>query len=485
VFVQPDVIICRFPADKRAGHGHHIASAMLGKIAYMLAGDANYKIYSYPELNLFKSNELVSLNPWQTPALLWNVFDKNDSLIKQPILKLAISGIDSSSGKTFQEVAADSRSMHKCQGFGVAPDYTSSEEYFEVIERRDSTVNIDLDHLKNQKWLKEKNGKQIIKLIDDLITNERNYTFEIILNKLFALRNQLKKIEDYTLRNEKINQIENIIKNYSQLRISCYAKEEFYGVNDSIPFTLSVFNPQPSTTFELNAENNLILVSPLQYISLPKTIIAHNTSQPFWLSKPINQDLYSFEQDGLIAGKNSNIPMYALQFIWKKDTLIWKTPINYQYVNPKSGEEKRSLIINDGVYSTLSSSTLSFQNKSTNKVLVQITNPYAHSYQCRIKPIFSNSGYQSLQTDTLINFTTKGETKFIAFEILKNNQALTANLTFNIIDSSSTYPLNELREIQYPHIDKQHYFKLVEIKLLNPTLKNRYKKSSLFDGQWR
>ncbi|MFN6092298.1 MAG: PIG-L family deacetylase, partial [Bacteroidota bacterium] len=73
--VQPDVIICRFPSDKRAGHGHHIVSAMLGKIAYMLAGDANYKIYSYPELNLFKSNELVSLKPWQTPALLWNVFD--------------------------------------------------------------------------------------------------------------------------------------------------------------------------------------------------------------------------------------------------------------------------------------------------------------------------------------------------------------------------------------------------------------------------
>ena len=41
--------------------------------------------------------------------------------------------------------------MHKCQGFGVAPDYTSGEEYFEVIERRDSTINIDLDHLKNQK----------------------------------------------------------------------------------------------------------------------------------------------------------------------------------------------------------------------------------------------------------------------------------------------------------------------------------------------
>src|SRR3954470_4825499 len=26
---QPDVIVCRFPADSRAGHGHHTASAMI------------------------------------------------------------------------------------------------------------------------------------------------------------------------------------------------------------------------------------------------------------------------------------------------------------------------------------------------------------------------------------------------------------------------------------------------------------------------
>ena len=480
--VQPDVIICRFPSDKRAGHGHHIVSAMLGKIAYMLAGDANYKIYSYPELNLFKSNELVSLKPWQTPALLWNVFDKNDSLIKQPILKLAISGIDSSSGKTFQEVAADSRSMHKCQGFGVAPDYTSGEEYFEVIERRDSTVNIDLDHLKNQKWLKEKNGKQIVKLIDDLITNERNYSFEITLNKLFALRNQLKTIEDISLRNEKINQIENIIKNYSQLRISCFAKEENYAVNDSIPFTLSVFNPHPSTSFQILSSEDLISITPKQFYTKQQTSIAYFNTQPFWLSKPIQNDLNDFENKGLIQGKNEINPQYALKLVWKTDTIDWNIPINYQYVNPKSGEEKRSLIISDGVYSSFVNSTLSIHNKDQQIITIQITNPFSKPYECRIKPVFSNMSYQTLQEDTLIQFSKKGESKFITFNILKKSYSSLCNLTFNVLDSLRTYALSELREIQYPHIDKQHYFKPIEIKLLNPTLKIGTKKVAYLMG---
>jgi LmbE family N-acetylglucosaminyl deacetylase len=466
---QPDVIVCRFPADKRAGHGHHIASAMIGKMAYSLAGDENYKIYLYPELNPLKSNELINLKPWKSNALLWNTFDKNDSTITDSLIKVSIAGIDSSSGKTFQELAADSRSMHKCQGFGVAPDYTSTEEYFEIIEKKDSKSSIDLDHLKNQKWLQEKNGKQIIKSIDDLINNEGNYSFETTLDKLFALRNQLKTIDDKELRNNKTEQIETIIKNYSQLRISCFAKDEHYGINEAIKFTLAVFNPQPTNTFQLIANNDLIPIAPLQNVSLSKSTIAYITSQPFWLSKPIQQDLFSFDQKGLIHDNNLNRHVYNLELIWKKDTLNWNVPINYQYVNPKSGEEKRSLIICDGVYSTSVTSTLSFQNKNTNKVTIQLTNPYNKSYQCRVKPVFSNNDYQSVQKDTLIHFSSKGESKIITFDILKNNLAVKTDLTFTIVDSIQTYSLNELREIQYPHIDKQHYFKPVTIQLLNPS----------------
>src|SRR5205085_3343079 len=36
---RPDVIITRFPADARAGHGHHIASAILAQEAFSAAGD--------------------------------------------------------------------------------------------------------------------------------------------------------------------------------------------------------------------------------------------------------------------------------------------------------------------------------------------------------------------------------------------------------------------------------------------------------------
>src|SRR5690606_1410162 len=36
---RPDVIICRFPPDKRAGHGQHAASAIIAHEAFKMAGD--------------------------------------------------------------------------------------------------------------------------------------------------------------------------------------------------------------------------------------------------------------------------------------------------------------------------------------------------------------------------------------------------------------------------------------------------------------
>ena len=51
---RPDVIVCRFPVDGGGGHGHHTASAVLGREAFDLAADPA----AYPE-------QLETLETWQ------------------------------------------------------------------------------------------------------------------------------------------------------------------------------------------------------------------------------------------------------------------------------------------------------------------------------------------------------------------------------------------------------------------------------------
>ncbi|MGD1842211.1 MAG: PIG-L family deacetylase [Thermonemataceae bacterium] len=58
---QPDVIITRFPADKRAGHGHHTASTILANEAFELANDPK----AFPE-------QLNEVNLWKPTRIFWN-----------------------------------------------------------------------------------------------------------------------------------------------------------------------------------------------------------------------------------------------------------------------------------------------------------------------------------------------------------------------------------------------------------------------------
>jgi LmbE family N-acetylglucosaminyl deacetylase len=470
---QPDVIICRFPSDKRAGHGHHIASAMLAKLAYTLAGDENYKLNSNPELKSWKSN-----------ALLWNIFDKNDSTITDSLIKVSIAGIDSSTGKTFQELAADSRSMHKCQGFGVAPDNNSTTEYFKVIEKGLPNTNFYLNNLMNLKWNQEAEGKSILKNIDELIYNGNKFSFETTMSKLFLIRKQILIIKNEKLREEKLNQIDNLIKHYSQLRVYAFSNEDVYNVNDTITYRLSVFNPHPNTSFEILVRNNFVPIAPLHNTEQNFSTIATKTSQPFWLNKPIQNDLYSFDSNGLIKGNNENVIYCPVQLIWKNDTVNWNIPVQYQFVNPKSGEEKRTIIISDGVYSSNISPSIYFLNNESKAVTIKINNPYEKPYRCKLKPVFTNDGFSTNQKETTIEFSKKGEAKTIVFNLTNNNNLnlTTTELSFVVTDSTHTYNLTELREIEYPHIDKQHYFKPVAIKLINPTYKIATKKVAYLMG---
>ncbi|MFN5334638.1 MAG: PIG-L family deacetylase, partial [Bacteroidota bacterium] len=46
---KPNIIITRFPPDKRAGHGHHAASALLAAEAFDLAADSTIFIHHFKE----------------------------------------------------------------------------------------------------------------------------------------------------------------------------------------------------------------------------------------------------------------------------------------------------------------------------------------------------------------------------------------------------------------------------------------------------
>jgi LmbE family N-acetylglucosaminyl deacetylase len=118
---QPDVIITRFPGDERAGHGHHQASSLLANEAFKAAADPN----------MFPEQLKLGVQTWQAKRILWNTFNFGSvNTTDSTQYKLDVGVYNTLLGKSYGELASESRSQHKSQGFGVPRQRGQAFEYF-------------------------------------------------------------------------------------------------------------------------------------------------------------------------------------------------------------------------------------------------------------------------------------------------------------------------------------------------------------------
>ncbi|HEX5855400.1 MAG TPA: PIG-L family deacetylase, partial [Thermoanaerobaculia bacterium] len=148
---RPDVIVTRFPATGEGGHGHHTASAILAEEAFKAAGDPS----RFPD-------QLEVLTPWQPKRLLWNVFRFGGDTPRKDVpgqISADLGAYNALLGRSYTEIAALSRNMHKSQGFGSAERRGTFLNDFKNIAgapaEKDLFEGIDLS------WNRIKEGEKI------------------------------------------------------------------------------------------------------------------------------------------------------------------------------------------------------------------------------------------------------------------------------------------------------------------------------------
>ncbi|HMF96474.1 MAG TPA: PIG-L family deacetylase [Vicinamibacterales bacterium] len=107
--IRPDVIIT-LPPTGNAGGQHHMASAVITRDAYKLAGDATK----------FPDQIKDGLRPWQ-PKKLYHAAGfgfPGEPPVQGRVARINSSVYDPLLGKTYNEIGFEARSMHKCQGMG-------------------------------------------------------------------------------------------------------------------------------------------------------------------------------------------------------------------------------------------------------------------------------------------------------------------------------------------------------------------------------
>jgi LmbE family N-acetylglucosaminyl deacetylase len=125
--IRPDVIIT-LPPTGNAGGQHHMASAVITRDAYKLAGDAT----KYPD------QIKDGLRPWQPKKLYQSAgfgFPGEPATTGR-IARINSAVYDALLGKTYAEIGSEARSMHKCQGMGqlLSLPIAASAASYQLVE---------------------------------------------------------------------------------------------------------------------------------------------------------------------------------------------------------------------------------------------------------------------------------------------------------------------------------------------------------------
>ena len=231
---QPDVVITRFPEDKRAGHGQHSASAVLARMAFKAAADPK----QFPEQFAF------GVRPWQATRLFLNTFRFGSiNTTSEDQMKIEVGGYNTLEGKSYGEIAADSRSQHRSQGFGVPHSRGNFLEYFIETEGEKADSSL-MEHI-NCSWDRIPQGTAIGKLVGKMIEKYNPSAPDQSVKALIDIYRKIKALPDGYWREVKLKETQELILYCSGLYMEATVPGAYAVRDQTVPVSLQIVNRSP------------------------------------------------------------------------------------------------------------------------------------------------------------------------------------------------------------------------------------------------
>lgn len=454
---QPDVIITRFPEDSRAGHGHHSGSAILAREAFTAAADPK----QFPE-------QLTLVKPWKAKRILWNTFNfGGNNTTSEDQLKIDVGSYNPLLGKSYGEIAAESRSNHRSQGFGSARQRGGSVEYFIPVAGEKATKDIfdGIDFTLNR----NPGSAAIQQLLSEINAEYDAADPSKSVAKLLKLRNLVKG------KPFKHGLLDDLILASAGIWLEMQATNSTYALNTPIgvkvqgiarikqgfPYTVSV--EEKNTGVMLN-------LSPNQYVSKEGSLAGgKQLTQPYWLDKA--HSLGSFVVDSLskIGLAENPIDLGGL-FNVKigEDVIVKRLPLVYKYTDQVRGELYQPVVIAPPVTATMAEKAFVFNGNEPKLITVRLKS-FKDNASGVLKAVVP-SGWKASPEKLEFSLDKKGDEQMVSFTITPAGSTTGGGLRLNVVVDGQTYD-KSLRVIDYEHIPVQTLFPAAEAKVEKIDLK--------------
>ena len=333
-YLRPDAIVTRFSPEPGPTHGHHTASAQLALEAFSAAADPA----RYPE-------QLSYVQPHQVKRIYWNTswfFFGNKDYDKTGLLSVDIGKYNPYLGAWYGEMAAESRSMHRSQGFGSARQRGSEVEYLKDLGG--DSAQTDLFEGVDLSWNRVPGGKGIDKSIAVILSA---YSFEKPYQSvpaLIALRTKLKTLPESGWKTQKLAELDEIILQCSGIFAEALLEKYEFGATENPRVKLEVLCSSPqSVRFQaqgnsrrLNLKQGEILTDSLEF-KAPGQV-----STPYWLRNGIENGFFVYPEPFKVLPYPVDRPYSVPVTFWVEgEPIVRNIPLIYKKTQPDIGETYR------------------------------------------------------------------------------------------------------------------------------------------------
>lgn len=339
---RPDVIVTRFPTTGEGGHGHHTASAILAGEAFDAAGDST----RFPEQLKY------GVGVWKPRRLLWNTFNfGGQNTTSSDQFKLDVGGYNSYLGKSYGEIAAESRSQHKSQGFGVSASRGTRYEYFRLI-KGDAPHEGLLDGV-NTTWERiggQRVGALVSRLVSEYSFNSPGQSVPLLIE----IYNEIRKLPSGVWRDKKLTEVKQLIAECSGLFAGAYTTVQYLVPGKEVKIRL-IINNRLGTAARLKDivfrdQKNTLDEALTRDINVEKSISyilpdSASFSQPYWLRLPMTTGAFTVNDQSMI-GKPENDPVsVGLTIDFGGTSITYTIPVKYRYNDPVKGEVNQPVYV--------------------------------------------------------------------------------------------------------------------------------------------
>ena len=453
---QPDIILTRFPPDERAGHGHHTGSAVLAIEAFDLAGKPDYQ----PE-------QVARYGTWQPTRLYMNTgrfFDQTINENTPGVVMANMGTYNTLLGKSYSEIAAESRSQHKSQGFGSSGRRGESLEFFVYL--KGDKADKDLFDRVNTTWLRVKGGEKVQPLVEQAIREFNNEKPYASIPQLLQVRKQIATLAPSVWKERKTKEVNQLIQDCLGLFVEVTANQPWMTPGELVTNSFEMVNRSPvavklsavsmpgmafDSITNLDLPNNKLILFKTRKALKPDA----SYSDPYWLREEHSQGLFKVPSPEFI-GRPENGPAVVItcNIEINGESFSIDAPLQYKRTDPVKGELSRPFEIVPPVFVNLNQPVYVFPDKKPKMVSMLVKSSSGSPVEGSAK-LTLPSNWKSEPASMPVSIQKRGEEVKLDFMVYP---ATEGEGTFKLgaqVDIGSVSYDRAVETIQYDHIPFQ------------------------------